>query len=124
MKSKSLCLADGVYGLVAGIILLIGPIIITTSAVSDVANETSSSTAGASGFLTLLKIVAIALGILSLVFYKGTTLMKPAASVLLIVGGAVALIPFLGWAGGIVVIVGGGVALANLKNFTPKQPLQ
>ncbi|GAF40388.1 prophage Lp1 protein 6 [Agrilactobacillus composti DSM 18527 = JCM 14202] len=43
--------------------------------------------------------------------------MKTAAHVLLIVGGAVALIPFLGWAGGILAIIGGALYLTSLKNF-------
>ena len=42
---------------------------------------------------------------------------KTSANVLLIVGGAVSLIPALGWVGGILAIIGGSIYLANLKNF-------
>ena len=65
----------------------------------------------------LVKIAILVLGIVGLITYKGTGLVKTAAHVLLIVGGAVALIPLLGIAGGIVSIVGGALYLASLKNF-------
>ena len=39
-----------------------------------------------------------------------------APSVLLIVGGAVGLIPALGWVGGILAIIGGSLFLGSLKN--------
>ncbi|WP_225048532.1 hypothetical protein [Lacticaseibacillus kribbianus] len=120
MKNKNLIMADGIFGLIAGILLLIGPFLITGAALSDVTGG-SGNTSGTAGLLLLLRLGALALGILTLIYYKGTNLVKPAAPVLLIVGGGVALIPFLGWAGGIVVIVGGGIAFANLKNFQPKQ---
>lgn len=118
MKSKNLILTDGIFGLVAGVILLVAPIVITASAIGDVANGNANNTSVWSIIFLLLKLAALALGIYSLVYYKGSDLVKPAASVLLIVGGGVALVPFLGWVGGIVIIVGGGIALANLKNFS------
>ncbi|KRN25055.1 hypothetical protein [Lacticaseibacillus camelliae] len=117
MKTKSLILADGIYGLVAGVILLIAPLVITASAIGDVANGNTNTTSVWGILFFLLKLAALALGIYSLIYYKNSELVKPAAAILLIVGGGVALIPLLGWVGGIVIIVGGGIALANLKHF-------
>lgn len=119
MKSKSLALANGIVGLIGGIILIFGPFLLLGGAVSDAAanSSTASSTFGVSGFLTIVKIAILALGIIAIIFYKGTNLVKTAAHVLLIVGGGVAFIPFFGWAGGIVAIVGGSLYLASLKNF-------
>lgn len=119
MKSKSLALANGVVGLIGGIVLIFGPLLLLGGAVSDVASGSSSTSNsfGVTGFLTIVKIAILALGIIAIIFYKGTALVKTAAHVLLIIGGAVALIPFFGWAGGIVAIVGGSLYLASLKNF-------
>lgn len=113
MKSKTLILSDSIFGLIAGIILLFGIWFIAASAVGG----GDSGMSGSSAFLLLLKLASIALGIVTLVLYKNTDLVKPVAPVLLIVGGGVALIPFLGWIGGIVMIVGGGIGFSNLKNF-------
>lgn len=118
MKTKSLILADGIFGLVAGVILLVAPLVITASAIGDVANGNANTTSVWSILFLLIKLAGLALGIFTLTYYKGSELVKPAAGVLLIVGGGVALVPLLGWVGGIVMIVGGGIALANLKNFS------
>ncbi|MFD1393777.1 hypothetical protein ACFQ3L_09385 [Lacticaseibacillus jixianensis] len=117
MKTKTLIQTDGIYGLVAGIILLVAPFVITASAIGDVANGNANNTSTWGIIFLLLKLAALALGIYTLTYYKGSAEVKPAAGVLLTVGGGVALIPLLGWVGGIVIIVGGGIALANLKNF-------
>ena len=101
MKNKNLVLANGIIGLVAGIMLLIWPIMLVLG------NEAN----------VIIRLAIIALGIIAIIYYKGTPLVKMAANVLFIVGGAVAFIPFLGWAGGICVIVGGSLYLASLKNF-------
>lgn len=87
-------------------------------AVSDSAtNSGSTSTGGAVLALNILKIAILVLGILAIIYYKGDARVGTAPSVLLIVGGAIALIPFLGWAGGIISIVGGSLYLATLKKF-------
>lgn len=101
MKSKALALTNGIVGLVGGILLLIWPL----------------AMAFGTDFNVVLRIALIVLGIVGIVVYKGTGLVTTAPHVLLIVGGAVAFIPFLGWVGGIVAIVGGSLYLANLKNF-------
>ena len=46
---------------------------------------------------------------------------KTSSNELLIVGGAISLIPALGWVGGILAIIGGSIYLANLKNFNIQQ---
>ena len=122
MKSKNLALTNGIVGLIGGIILLFGPFVLLTTAVSDVAAENSfaTGTTGAALFLNLIKIAILVLGIVAAVMYKDKNLVKTAPNVLLIVGGAVAFIPFLGWTGGIVSIVGGALYLASLKNFKKK----
>lgn len=117
MKKKTLALANGIVGLIGGILLLFGPFLLVGGAIMDAEASSPSTILGVSGFLTIVKIAILVLGIIAIVFYKGTNLVKTAAHVLLIVGGAVALIPFLGWAGGIVTIIGGSFYLASLKNF-------
>lgn len=101
MKSKALALTNGIVGLVGGILLVLWPFLITLG----------------TNFNIVLRVALIVLGIVAIIFYQGTKLVKIAAHVLLIVGGAVAFIPFLGWAGGVVAIVGGSLYLASLKNF-------
>ncbi|KRL00115.1 hypothetical protein [Liquorilactobacillus capillatus] len=117
MKSQKLVLTNGIVGLVGGIVLLFGGWFVIGGAISDVANNTTSGTSGMAIILEILKIAILALGIIAAVYYKGDARVGTAPSVLLIVGGAVALIPFLGWIGGIVSIVGGSIYLAKLKNF-------
>ncbi|WP_035453482.1 hypothetical protein [Agrilactobacillus composti] len=116
MKSKNLALTNGIVGLVGGIILIFGPMLMLGSAMNDVESGTAN-TAGVTIFLNIVKLAILILGITAIVFYRSTELVKTAAHVLLIVGGAVALIPFLGWAGGILAIIGGALYLTSLKNF-------
>lgn len=125
MKTKTLELTNGIVGLIGGIILLFGPFVLLTTAVSDVASKDSAatSTSGAAILLTLVKIAILVLGIVAAVLYKDKNLVKTAPNVLMIVGGAVAFIPLLGWAGGIVAIVGGSLYLASLKNFKKNEEL-
>lgn len=111
MKTKSLALANGIVGLVGGIILLFGGWFVLGSVTnSDALNQTVL-------FLNLLKIAILGLGIYGAVYYKGAEQVSAAPNVLMIVGGAVALIPFLGWVGGILAIIGGSLYLASLKKF-------
>ncbi|MBP2621279.1 hypothetical protein ACVRXQ_13340 [Streptococcus panodentis] len=105
MQTKSIVLTSGLVGLIGGIFLLLGPILIFT-------------VLGSSFLFTILKIAILALGIASLVYYKGDQRVGVAGPVLLIIAGIVALIPLLGWLGGILAIVGGALYLANLKKFT------
>ena len=96
MKTKTLALFSGIVGLVGGILLLVGPFFILGTAA---ATYSTNATAG------------------SIVYYKGDERVGVAPSVLLIVGGSVAIIPLLGWIGGIVVLIGGSLFLGSLKKF-------
>lgn len=119
MKSKTLALTNGIFGLIGGIALVFAPLFILGGITNDALNDDGSATSTVvlSIIFILVKIAILVLGIVALITYKGTGLVKTAAHVLLIVGGAVALIPLLGIAGGIVSIVGGALYLASLKNF-------
>ncbi|WP_436676456.1 hypothetical protein [Lactiplantibacillus plantarum] len=121
MKSKNLALTNGIVGLVGGIILLFGGWFIAGGIVSDAATGSVSNTSGAATFLNILKIAILALGIIALIYYKGDKRVGTASGVLLIVGGAIALIPFLSWIGGILAIIGGSLYLASLKHFSQPQ---
>ncbi|GAA2965844.1 hypothetical protein FC48_GL001612 [Ligilactobacillus murinus DSM 20452 = NBRC 14221] len=112
MKSKNLALTNGIVGLVGGIILLFGIWFLLGSAAGD-----ASTVSAMAVFLNGLKIAILVLGIYGAVYYKESAEVKSAPNVLLIVGGGIALIPFLGWVGGILAIIGGSLYLASLKNF-------
>lgn len=125
MKTKTLALVNGIVGLVGGIVLLIGPFFILGTALGTAATTldaaaTSGATAGSAGFLTVLKIAVLVLGIIAIVYYKGDERVGAAPSVLMIVGGALGIVPFLGWVGGILAIIGGSLFLATLKKFKPQ----
>lgn len=112
MKLKKLAVANGIVGLAGGIILLLGGwIVLSASAISD--NTLNVMIA----LFLALKVAIFVLGIVGLVQFNKTPILTKAPSVLLIVGGAIALVPFMGWIGGIVAIVGGSLYLAGLKKF-------
>ena len=108
--------------------MLIAPFLLLAAVVSTAATATatqspeltvSTTVAGVAGVLlpTVLKIAILVLGIVAIVYYKGESRVGSAPSVLLIVGGAVGLIPALGWVGGILAIIGGSLFLGSLKKF-------
>lgn len=128
MKGKQLVLINGLIGLIGGIFLLLGVFFIASSITNDTLDTLSnfadgrssistSSTTFISILLFLVKLAILGFGIVGAINLKGDTRIGSAPHILLIVGGAVAIIPFLGWAGGIVAIVGGSLYLAKLKNF-------
>lgn len=114
MKTKSFALVNGIVGLVGGILLLLGPFLI----VGTVATLRSDAMSGSVLLLNLIKIAILVLGIVAIVYYKGDERVGVAPSVLMIVGGAIALVPLLGWIGGIIAIIGGSLYLASLKKFS------
>ena len=118
MKKKTLAQLDGIIGLVTGTILTILPIIIIMIA-SIFDNEEVAGVILGIIFIvfSLVKIGILILGILSLIYYKDDNRISIAPSVLLIVGSALALVPLLGWIGGIVIIVGASLFLGSLKKF-------
>lgn len=117
MKSKKLALTNGIVGLAGGIILIFGIWFMVGAAVADGDSTSYTALSTVTIFLYILKIAILALGIIGAVYYKGMTEVKTSANVLMIVGGAVSLVPALGWVGGILAIIGGSIYLACLKNF-------
>lgn len=128
MKSKALALYSGILGLVGGIYLLIAPLFFLAAVTSSAAQEMASQNSEMSGYTaftgivvflipTIVKLAILVLGIVAIVYYKGEERVGTAPSVLLIVGGAVGLIPVLGWVGGILAIIGGSLFLAAQKKF-------
>ena len=118
MKTKTLAQVDGFIGIIAGAILAFLPFfIIFLAAISE--DEDFAGVLLGIIFIvfSLVKIATLILGILSLVYYKDDNRISLAPSILFIVGSVVALIPFLGWIGGIVLVIGGALYLASLKQF-------
>ena len=118
MKKKTLAQLDGIIGLVTGTILAILPIIIIMIASIFDDEEVVGVILGIIFIIfSLVKIGILILGILSLIYYKDDNRISIAPSVLLIIGSALALVPLLGWIGGIVIIVGASLFLGSLKKF-------
>ena len=118
MKKKTLAQLDGIIGLVTGTILTILPIIIIMIASIFDDEEVVGVILGIIFIVfSLVKIGILILGILSLIYYKDDNRISIAPSVLLIIGSALALVPLLGWIGGIVIIVGASLFLGSLKKF-------
>ena len=118
MKTKTLAQVDGFIGIIAGAILAFLPVfIIFLAAISE--DEDFAGVVLGIIFIvfSLVKIATLILGILSLVYCKDDNRISLAPSILFIVGSVVALIPFLGWIGGIVLVIGGALYLASLKQF-------
>ena len=118
MKTKTLAQADGFIGIVAGVILAFLPIFMVFLAAISEDEDAAGLILGIIFIVfSLVKIATLILGILSLVYYKDDNRISLAPSILFIVGSVVALIPFLGWIGGIVLVIGGALYLASLKQF-------
>ena len=122
MKINTLARVNAIFGLISGIVLLLAPVImfmmaVGAAAVTEDADVTVGTLTGFSIILSLVKIAVLVLGIVAIVYYKDDERVTNAPSVLLIVGGAVGLIPFLGWVGGILTIIGGSLYFGTLKKF-------
>ena len=118
MKTKTLAQVDGFIGIIAGAILAFLPVfIVFLAAVSEDEDAAGLILGIIFVVFSLVKIATLILGILSLVYYKDDNRISLAPSILFIVGSVVALIPFLGWIGGIVLVIGGALYLASLKQF-------
>ena len=118
MKTKTLAQVDGFIGIIAGAILAFLPIFMVFLAAISEDEDFAGVVLGIIFIVfTLVKIATLILGILSLVYYKDDNRISLAPSILFIVGSVVALIPFLGWIGGIVLVIGGALYLASLKQF-------
>ena len=122
MKTNTLARVNAIFGLISGIVLLLGSVImfimaIGAAAATEDADVTVGTLTGLSIILSLVKIAVLVLGIVAIVYYKDDERVTNAPSVLLIVAGAVGLIPFLGWVGGILTIIGGSLYFGTLKKF-------
>ena len=122
MKTNTLARVNAIFGLISEIVLLLAPAITLFMAFGAVAatedaNVTVGTLTGLSIILLLVKIAVLVLGIVAIVYYKDDERVTNAPSVLLIVGGAVGLIPLLGWVGGILTIIGGSLYFGTLKKF-------
>ena len=118
MKTKTLAQVDGFIGIIAGAILAFLPVFIVFLAAISEDEDFAGLILGIIFIVfSLVKIATLILGILSLVYYKDDNRISLAPSILFIVGSVVALIPFLGWIGGIVLVIGGALYLASLKQF-------
>ena len=118
MKTKTLAQVDGFIGIIAGAILAFLPIfMVFLAAISEDEDAAGLILGIIFVVFSLVKIAILILGILSLVYYKDDNRISLAPSILFIVGSVVALIPFLGWIGGIVLVIGGALYLASLKQF-------
>ena len=118
MKTKTLAQVDGFIGIIAGVILAFLPIFMVFLAAISEDEDAAGLILGIIFIVfSLVKIAILILGILSLVYYKDDNRISLAPSILFIVGSVVALIPFLGWIGGIVLVIGGALYLASLKQF-------
>ncbi|RSJ68614.1 hypothetical protein D8802_02075 [Streptococcus oralis] len=122
MKTNTLARVNAIFGLISGIVLLLAPVIMFMMAVgaataTEDADVTVGTLTGISIILLLVKIAVLVLGIVAIVYYKDDERVTNAPSVLLIVGGAVGLIPLLGWVGGILTIIGGSLYFGTLKKF-------
>ena len=112
MKTKTLAQVDGIIALITGVLLAIMPIIILVLAGIAEDEEVTGIILGIIFFIfTLVKIGILVLGIVSIIYYNEDKRITNAPSLLLIIGAAVGLIPFLGWIGGILII------LSSLKKF-------
>ena len=122
MKTNTLARVNAIFGLISGIVLLLAPVImfimaVGAAATTEDADVTVGTLTGLSIILSLVKIAVLVLGIVAIVYYKDDERVTNAPSVLLIVGGAVGLIPLLGWVGGILTIIGGSLYFGTLKKF-------
>ena len=118
MKTKTLAQVDGFIGIIAGAILTFLPIFMVFLAAISEDEDAAGLILGIIFIVfSLVKIATLILGILSLVYYKDDNRISLAPSILFFVGSVVALIPFLGWIGGIVLVIGGALYLASLKQF-------
>ena len=113
--NKGLATANGIIGLTGGIILLFSILIVALATTTD----SDAVIALVFIFTYAVRLAILVLGIVGAATFKGPqSPVNSAASVLLIIGGAISFIPFFGWIGGILAIIGGSLYLASLKNFT------
>lgn len=138
MKAINLAKTTGLLSVISGIIMLLSTIIfwiIVFSSLleenSEELNDTISTIMGAfliigGGTFFFISVILFILGILSLNYYKNTTLFSPSAPFLIIIGGIIGLIPFIGTLiSSICAVIGGMqylIGIKTLKRVQEKDP--
>ncbi|MCT0014301.1 hypothetical protein [Weissella confusa] len=112
-KLKSLANINGIVGLGGGVLLLFATPIILAATL----NQRMMAFNFAILAFFMIKVAIFVLGIVGVVQFKKSSVVSNAPSVLMIVGGSIAIIPFLGWIGGILAIIGGSLFLSSIKKF-------
>lgn len=112
-KLKSLANANGIVGLGGGIFLLFA----TPITVAATLNQNMMAANLAILAFFMIKVAIFVLGIVGVVKFKKSPVVSYSPSVLMMVGGSIAIIPLLEWIGGILAIIGGSLFLSSIKKF-------
>ena len=112
-KLKSLANANGIVGLGGGIFLLFA----TPITVAATLNQNMMAANLAILAFFMIKVAIFVLGIVGVVKFKKSPVVSNSPSVLMMVGGSIAIIPLLEWIGGIFAIIGGSLFLSSIKKF-------
>lgn len=112
-KLKNLAKVNGIVGLGGGIFLLFA----TPITVSATLNQSMTVANLAVSAFFMIKVAVFVLGIVGVVQFKKSPVVSYSPSVLMMVGGSIAIIPLLEWIGGIFAIIGGSLFLSSIKKF-------
>ena len=112
-KLKNLAKVNGIVGLGGGIFLLFA----TPITVSATLNQSMMAANLAVSAFFMIKVAGFVLGIVGVVQFKKSPVVSNSPSVLMMVGGSIAIIPLLEWIGGILAIIGGSLFLSSIKKF-------
>lgn len=112
-KLKNLASVNGIVGLGGGIFLLFA----TPITVSATLNQSMMAANLAVSAFFMIKVAVFVLGIVGVVQFKKSPVVSNSPSVLMMVGGSIAIIPLLEWIGGIFAIIGGSLFLSSIKKF-------
>lgn len=112
-KLKNLAKVNGIVGLGGGIFLLFA----TPITVSATLNQSMMAANLAVSAFSMIKVAVFVLGIVGVVQFKKSPVVSNSPSVLMMVGGSIAIIPLLEWIGGILAIIGGSLFLSSIKKF-------
>ncbi|RSI92744.1 hypothetical protein [Streptococcus mitis] len=134
MKNEKLAQIDGIIGLITGMLLISFPFILVLIGKLANDNDAYSVILGIIFIVfseevaiiilgtifiifSLFKIIILILGIITLIYYKNDNRISFLPSLLLIIGSSIALIPLLGWFGGIIIIIASILFLESLQKF-------
>lgn len=112
-KLKNLAKVNGIVGLGGGIFLLFA----TPITVSATLNQSMMVANLAVSAFFMIKVAIFVLGIVGVVQFKKSPVVSNSPSVLMMVGGSIAIIPLLELIGGILAIIGGSLFLSSIKKF-------